>query len=580
MVALIILFPILSFLILIFWGSRLKSNAPLIAIAGATASLALSIQASLEVLKGNILEISFPWLSFVSFNLRIDSLSSSMLLLVFGVGLLIAIYSIGYMKGDSRFPQFFAYFSLFLASMSGLVLCSNLILLYIFWELVGFCSYLLIGFWFEKHEASAAAKKAFIVTRIGDIGFLIGILLIFLKVGSVDFQTIFNSIPVLSNHFITVATLLLFCGAVGKSAQFPLHVWLPDAMEGPTPVSALIHAATMVTAGVYMVARFFPLFAQSPTTLLVIGSIGITTALLAGLIATTQNDIKKILAYSTISQLGFMMLAMGSMNPDAGMFHLLSHGIFKALLFLSAGSIIHAMHTNDINQMGGLFKSMPITSIAFLAGLLSLSGIPPFIGFFSKDAVMVSAYNHFPIGFMLALPAIFLTSFYMFRLFFKAFFGVGKSHESPLVMTVPLTILAAITIAAGCYFTFNNHMAEEMMVMAISLGFAIFGILCAWIIYGLKIVSTEKFKSSFVYKTIVAKFYLDELYSYIFSLPSLFISRTSSIFDKNIVDGIVNGFGLIVSFIGDRFRRVQTGLVQNYLLFAIIGLVIILAIKR
>lgn len=610
MVALIPLLPILGFVFLIFFGFKLKEQAPVVSIAALIGSFLLSAYTAILVFSGQNIEIAFNWLPITTFSFRVDLISAWMLLLVSGVGTLIQIYSVGYMHGDQRFSRFFAYLSLFCGSMLGLVLSNNLVLLYIFWELVGLCSYFLIGFWFEKPSAAAAAKKAFIFTRAGDIGFFLGLLLLFSAVGAVDFKTIFAAAPALPPVILTATTLLLFCGAIGKSAQFPLYVWLPDAMEGPTPVSALIHAATMVTAGVYMVARLFPLFLLAPYTLTIIAYIGVTTALLAGLIAVVQSDIKKVLAYSTISQLGFMMLGMGSHNYGSGMFHLLSHGFFKALLFLGAGSIIHAVHTNEISEMGGLSKAMPITFITFLAGTLALAGIPPFAGFFSKDEILVAAYHHLPLAFYLALPAVFLTAFYMFRLCFKIFPGEvkGHPHESPLVMTVPLIILAILSAGFGFFNPFKGEEVEalNLLVLGSSLGCAFAGIFLAWLLYGLKVVPLEGWKNNFVYKFVSAKYYLDEFYVYVVGVPVTFVSKLLSQFDRLVIDGLVNWFGWLTSIfavanrlfdvyvvdglvnfsgwiiaaLSQALRRMQTGLIQNYLLFIVIGIITILVIRR
>ena len=581
MVNAIILFPIATFVILIFFGSKVKVKAPIISIGALFGSFVLSVMAAIQTSSGKILEVSYPWLGLASFSLKIDQLAAGMLVLITGVGILVQLYSVAYMRGDIRFSRYFAYLSLFCAAMLGLVLSNNLILFYIFWELVGLGSYLLIGFWFEKPSAASAAKKAFIFTRIGDVGLFLGILLISFKVGSLDIATILGSAGTLSTAVATTATLLLFCGAIGKSAQFPLHVWLPDAMEGPTPVSALIHAATMVAAGVYMVARFFPLFEHAPFTLLLIGYVGIGTALLAGLIAVTQNDIKKILAYSTISQLGFMFLAMGSLNPEGGIFHLLSHGLFKALLFLGAGSIIHATHTNDIRKMSGLKKTMPITFVTFLIGTLALAGIPPFAGFFSKDAVMAGAYHHLPLGFALALPAIFLTAFYMFRLYFKIFPGnPSKSRESEPIMTIPLIILAVLTTIFGFIYHPAGDEGIELAVLIPSLGMALLGITTAWILYGLKLFDLSKINETFLYKIVANKFYLDDFYNNILGHLSITFSHFLALFDKNAVDGIVNLLGGSTIFISQKIRKMQTGFAQNYLLFGVVGIVIIILLKR
>ncbi|OGB90654.1 hypothetical protein A2625_04430 [candidate division WOR-1 bacterium RIFCSPHIGHO2_01_FULL_53_15] len=611
MVILIPLLPALAFAALVFFGWQLKERAPYVSIAALAGSFLLSLLAAIEVFQGTTIEVSAAWLPIVAFSFRIDLISAWMLLLVTGVGLMIQIYSIGYMKGDPRFARFFAYLSLFCAAMLGVVLANNLLLLYIFWELVGLGSYLLIGFWFEKPSAAAACKKAFIFTRAGDIGFFLGILLLFLSLGAIDFQTIFSQAHTLSVPLVTAITLLIFCGAIGKSAQFPLHVWLPDAMEGPTPVSALIHAATMVAAGVYMVARLFPLFELAPLTLTIIGYLGIGTALMACLIAVTQTDIKKIMAYSTISQLGFMMLAMGANAPEAGMFHLLTHGFFKALLFLGAGSIIHAVHSNEMSEMGGLAKAMPITFATTMIGALALTGIPPFSGFFSKDEILAAAYHNLPVAFWLAVAAVFLTAFYVFRMIFKIFPGQvkGHPHESPRVMTVPLIILAVFAFGFGFFNPFAGGHHEEaapLLVFASSLGMATLGIFTAWLLYGAKVVSLAGWHNNFLYKFVANKFYLDEFFIYVFGWTATAVSQGLAIFDQLVIDGIVNlvgRVGWIFAFVnsffdiyivdglvnllakisalfGEALRRAQTGLVQNYLLFVVVGIVLVLLIRR
>ncbi|MEK7376178.1 MAG: NADH-quinone oxidoreductase subunit L [Candidatus Margulisiibacteriota bacterium] len=610
MVGLITLIPALSFVLIILTGFKLKDKAAIVSICALAASFILSLYLSIGVFRSGPIEINYAWFSLSSFALRIDLISAWMLLLVSGVALLIQIYSIGYMKGDPRFHRFFAYMSLFCSAMLGLVLANNLLLLYIFWELVGLCSYLLISFWFEKPSAAAAGRKAFIFTRAGDIGFFLGILLISFNLKTFDFNMIFSSANNLPSVTLTAITLLLFCGAVGKSAQFPLHVWLPDAMEGPTPVSALIHAATMVAAGVYMVARLFPLFALAPVTLMTIGYIGIITALLAGTIAVVQTDIKKVLAYSTISQLGFMMLAMGSRAPMAGMFHLISHGFFKALLFLGAGSIIHAVHSNEMNDMSGIRRAMPVTFITFMIGTLALSGIPPFSGFFSKDEVLLAAFHNMPAAFGLAVIAVFLTAFYMFRLCFKIFPGQAKEHghESPLVMTIPLMILAVPAFGFGFFNPFRGAEAEaaSRIVLISSLSAALLGIFCAWLLYGLKVVSLSSAKKTFLYRLVQNKYYMDEFYDRLAGAAVLSASKIFSLFDSYVIDGIVNLAGLAATafaslnrlfdvyivdglvnlsgaatmFFSDRLRKIQTGFIQSYLLFIVAGISIILIIRR
>ena len=372
-----------------------------------------------------------------------------MLVIVSLVSFLVHTYSAGYMKGDDRFSVYYAYLGLFTFAMLGLVLSPNLLQTYIFWELVGVGSFLLIGFYFYKEEAKAAAKKAFIMTRIGDVGLLIGMILLFWQVGSFEYDEIFQAVSdgVLSQGMITLTAILIFIGAVGKSGQFPLHTWLPDAMEGPTPVSALIHAATMVAAGVYLVAALFPLFVASEAALMTVAIVGAFTAIFAASIALVQTDIKRVLAYSTVSQLGYMMLALGSAGYVAGVFHLTTHAFFKALLFLAAGSVIHAVHTQDIEKMGGLWKKLRITGPLFLIGTMAISGVPLLSGFFSKDEILIATWNAgHPVLFTLAVITAFLTAFYMFRLFFMVFTGeieeqANDVHESPSIMTIPMIVL-------------------------------------------------------------------------------------------------------------------------------------------
>jgi NADH-quinone oxidoreductase subunit L len=456
---LIPLLPLLGFAITIFFGKKLPGNsAAAPAITAAAISSGLSFALLFRVISGASVDASYPWFAtgnyLVSMGARVDPLGALMLIVVSVVGLLVEIYSVGYMHGDVRFSRYFAYISLFVFSMYGLVLSNSFFLLFIFWELVGICSYLLIGFWFEKKSAADAGKKAFITTRIGDFGFLVGVLMLASAAGTFQFKDIFHAAQTgqFTPRFITIATVFLFGGAIGKSAQFPLHVWLPDAMEGPTPISALIHAATMVAAGVYMVARCFPLFSASAEASLVVATIGGITAIMAATIACTQFDIKRVLAYSTLSQLGYMMLALGCGGYVAGMFHLMTHAFFKALLFLGAGSVIHAMHEQDIREMGGLGKYMKVTSITFLVACLAIAGVPPFSGFWSKDEILVAVKESGNTAlYVLAVAGALLTAFYMFRLYFVVFAGAEKkkAHESPAVMAVPLVVLGVLSVCAG-----------------------------------------------------------------------------------------------------------------------------------
>src|SRR5207249_1279135 len=451
-----LLLPLVSAIAITLFTHRSRALSSFISIGAVLGSFVCSC---LIFTRQGISAREFNWFDFVGvlrvpFGFVLDNLSKTMLVLVSGVGSLIHIYSLGYMRDDEGKSRYFAALSLFMFAMLGIVLSNNFVMLFIFWELVGFTSYVLIGHWFERDAAADAAKKAFITTRIGDFGFMLGILMVWAATGSVVFAEIAPRLSTVTSHpaFLTTAALLIFCGAVGKSAQFPLHVWLPDAMEGPTPVSALIHAATMVAAGVYLVARTYALFFSSPDhlALTVVAYIGGLTALMAATIGIVQDDIKRVLAYSTISQLGYMMLGLGVLGYTAGVFHLMTHAFFKALLFLAAGSVIHAMNTNDIKEMGGLAKVMPVTYVTMLVGGLALAGVPPFAGFWSKDEILLEAYHHDRTLFYLGAAGAFVTAFYVFRMIFYTFTGSLRSHtahphESPQVMTVPLIVLAAFS---------------------------------------------------------------------------------------------------------------------------------------
>ena len=455
------LFPLLSFLVLILFGRRFKESSFKIAIFLTLLSSIFSILVLFERFTAPTYKSEALWLAIgevqLTVGFEVNQLNALMLVIVSLVSFLVHTYSAGYMKGDDRFSVYYAYLGLFTFAMLGLVLSPNLLQTYIFWELVGVGSFLLIGFYFYKEEAKQAAKKAFIMTRIGDVGLLIGMILLFWQVGSFEYDDIFQAVSdgVLSQGMITLTAILIFIGAVGKSGQFPLHTWLPDAMEGPTPVSALIHAATMVAAGVYLVATVFPLFEASEAALMTVAIVGAITAIFAATIALVQTDIKRVLAYSTISQLGYMMLALGSAGYVAGVFHLTTHAFFKALLFLAAGSVIHAVHTQDIEKMGGLWKKLPKTGLLFLIGTMAISGVPLLSGFFSKDEILIATWKAgHPVLFTLAVITAFLTAFYMFRLFFMVFMGKSRGeqnevHESPTIMTLPMTVLAFLAILAG-----------------------------------------------------------------------------------------------------------------------------------
>jgi NADH-quinone oxidoreductase subunit L len=580
-------------------------------------------------------EFKFNWLDLPGFKVEagmlIDPLTSVMLMVVTIVSMLVQIYSVGYMAGDPRFSRYFSFLSLFTFSMLGLVLSNGFFEIFIFWELVGLTSYLLIGFWFEKKTASDAGKKAFITTRTGDLAFLVGIFLLTTTVGTLNFQEAFHQVEsgAISSGLLTLSAILIFGGAVGKSAQFPLHVWLPDAMEGPTPVSALIHAATMVAAGVYLVARLMSIYALSVPASLVVAIIGAFTAFLAASIALVQNDIKRVLAYSTISQLGYMIMALGLGGYTAGTFHLMTHASFKALLFLGAGSVIHAMHTNDIWEMGGLYLKMRTTAITFILGSLSLAGIFPLSGFWSKDEILLLAWNKSPIFAIVGLAVAFMTAFYMFRLCFIAFYGKARdqhkfehAHESPKVMTVPLVILAFLSIFAGwvgipwlskgyssfVYHHEVHHLEPNFILMLVATIVALSGIYLAYIIYYKGTISAERLKNQFapIHKLLYNKYYFDELYNAIIIRPifkladilfkkfdqgvidwlvnaagnfTVFLSWFWELFDTYIVDGAVNGVGYVVRGTGASIRRVQTGQLQNYAFIIFFGIVLIILLK-
>ena len=542
----------------------------------------------------------------VDFGLKLDALSLMMLLIVTGVGGAIHIYSFGYMHADRSFSRFFAFMSLFTFSMLGIVLANNFIELFIFWELVGVSSYLLIGFWFEKPSAGDAAKKAFIVNRLGDFGFLLGILMVWSLLGSLNFTELQKDVGVSTIAFgglSTIAGLLLFCGAVGKSAQFPLHVWLPDAMEGPTPVSALIHAATMVAAGVYMLCRI--LFLLNADALHVIAWIGGFTALLAALIAVQQNDIKRILAYSTLSQLGYMVMSVGLAGPTPAMFHLTTHAFFKALLFLGAGSVIHAMHDEqDIWKMGSLQKKMPVTFWTFLIGTLALSGVPPFSGFYSKDSILGQALSQGDYAlFLLGAAVAGLTAFYMFRLFYVAFLGkpkteaAGHVHESPAVMAWPLRVLAVFAVIGGVIGvsqtyasqfspgeareSFGQSLVEPLthspVGVLVGLAFIAAGFFAARKFYHDAVSDPLPAKLGGLATAMKNRFYFDEFYEATFIRAHDFIAAVMDWIDRWLVEGLC--IGLVrggTDLTGRALRLVQTGNLQTYAFLFVLGVAVVM----
>ena len=533
----------------------------------------------------------FTWIGIsgvfqVPFGLTLDPLSRTMAVLVSGVGAVIHIYSLGYMRDDEGRSRYFAALSLFMFAMLGIVLANNFIMLFMFWELVGFTSYVLIGHWFYRDAAADAANKAFITTRIGDFGFMIGILMVWMATGSIVFAEIAPRMSALSNHstFATVVALLIFCGAVGKSAQFPLHVWLPDAMEGPTPISALIHAATMVAAGVYMLVRVAFVIQSSQTALLVVAWIGTITAVMAALIATQQNDIKRILAYSTLSQLGYMVMAVGLASNDAAMFHLFTHAFFKALLFLGAGSIIVMLHhEQNIWKMGGLSRRLRITFVTFAVGALALIGCPPFSGFFSKDAILALAYERNTPIFAVALFTAFLTAFYVMRMLVIVFFGkprtdiARESRESPAIMTVPLIVLALLATFGGFAF-FARNLLTLPVEKEVAIVVPVLAIVALIAGSGLAIsLYRNRASESVNLELLRHKFYFDEFYSWLIYWTQELLARVSAFFDRWIIDaGAVGGSSRGTWGIGALLRLVQVGNLQAYVFLFGLGVVAII----
>lgn len=544
----------------------------------------------------------------------IDPLSVMMMLVITGIGTLIHLYSIGYMKGDERFPLFFAYLNLFVFFMLILVMGNSLLLMFIGWEGVGLCSYLLIGFWFHNTAYNLAAKKAFVMNRIGDVGFVMAMFFVLQHIGSLEYSEILSFIAAngLEVSLATSITLLLFVAATGKSAQVPLYTWLPDAMAGPTPVSALIHAATMVTAGIYLVVRLHPLFELAPQTLEVIMWIGVATCLLGALIGLRQNDIKKVLAYSTVSQLGLIFGALGAGVFQGAMFHLFTHAFFKALLFLGAGSVIHALGgEQDIRKMGGLAGKIKITFITFLIATIAISGIPPFSGFFSKDEILAGVFEHNPVAWILLQFASLLTVFYMFRLVYLVFFGKFRGdahteshiHESPFSMSFPLILLAICSLAAGWIgiphiFGFHHYLqaylepvlgvhemhadeSTEWMLMGIATGGALLVIALATFVYRIrKSVPAQDADIKGFAKFVYNKFYVDELYRLVISRPMLWMAeKTYFWIERRTVDGLVNGSGNLLIWTGKKLSAIQSGNAGWYIFAMTIGIILILILQ-
>ncbi len=626
------LLPLIAFWVNILLGKGvLRGQAHWPSVLAVGGSMVLAVRVLFDVIHGQTMNQDiYTWIlsdNFrVSVGFLIDQLTAVMLIVVTTVSFLVHVYSIGYMHGDKGYPRYFAYLSLFTFSMLMLVMSNNFLQLYFGWEAVGLCSYLLIGYWYEKRSASDAGKKAFIVNRFGDFGFGLGVILIFVTFGSLHYMPVFERAPEfisrtvniygLEVNLITLIALLLFCGAVGKSAQLPLHVWLPDAMEGPTPVSALIHAATMVTAGVFMVARCSPIYDLSPTAMAVVAVVGGVTALFAATIALVQNDIKRVIAYSTISQLGYMFLACGVGAYSAGIFHLYTHAYFKALLFLCAGSVMHAMAGElDMQKMGGLKRYMPVTYWTMLVASLSISGIPGLAGFFSKDEILFSAYAAGGVGrvvWVLGTLAALLTAFYSFRLIYLTFHGEFRGteeqrhhlHESPPVMTVPLILLCIGAVGAGWVgipeiLGGKNHFgeflspvlrhphyevshAEEWMTMALSVTVAVVGIVVATVFYikdtSIPVRLARRFP--FIYRVLWNKYYVDEFYNLIVVRPTLFVANSiiEGFTDRKVIEGIVNGLPAFVGWLGAQMRKVQNGVLQHYGMIMATGVFVILAL--
>lgn len=621
LVYLVPLFPLVGFLINgLLWNKMPKSLAGVIGSLAILASFCVSLGIFFEV-KGPsfhepVIVKLFDFIQsgslYIPLAFQVDQLSSLFLLIITGVGFLIHVYSTSYMHHDEGMVKYFAYLNLFVFSMLLLILGANYLVMFIGWEGVGLCSYLLIGFWFKKREYTNAAKKAFVMNRIGDLGFLVGMLLVLYNFGTLSYKEFFGMVgsnPSVSPNLYTWITICFFIGATGKSAQIPLYTWLPDAMAGPTPVSALIHAATMVTAGIYMIARSGVLYALAPVTLHIVAIIGLATAILAATIAIRQYDIKKVLAYSTVSQLGFMFLSLGVGAYTTAVFHVMTHAFFKALMFLGSGSVIHAMDgEQDVRKMGGLHKYMKVTSVTFFIGCLAISGVPGLSGFFSKDAILTAAFGNNPVLYALGVAAAMMTAFYMFRLYFLTFSGSFRGtheqehhlHESPAAMTIPLVILAILSVVGGYVGmpevfihhenSFNEYLGAvvknvgqhelaantEFMLMGISTGASVIMIFVAMSMFRKPTFN----ESTGLAKVLENKWYVDELYDAIIVRPIEGLSKLLDRFvEKMGIDGIVNGVGKTVKWGGDRLRLLQSGQVGFYIFIMVLGMVALFALS-
>jgi NADH-quinone oxidoreductase subunit L len=613
---LIIALPLLGAVLLHFFGRYIKEPwSGWLASGAIAASFLVALVAAIPFFQGGehgSTVLLWDWMPAIGANLEMlwDPLAAFMTLIVTGVGALIHVFAIGYMHGDERFSRFFTYLNLFVASMLTLVLAGNYAMLFLGWELVGLCSYLLIGFWFVRPSAASAAKKAFIVNRIGDFGFLIALMLIFAAFGTLSYAGVFERAGAeLSAGMATAIALLLFVGAAGKSAQIPLYVWLPDAMEGPTPVSALIHAATMVTAGIYLIARSAAIFELSPTAQTIVATIGALTALWAATIAVSQRDIKKVLAYSTISQLGYMVLAVGTTAYVAGLFHLMTHAFFKALLFLGAGSVIHAMSgEQDMNKMGGLFAKLRVTGITMGVATIAIAGIPPFGGFWSKDEILASVFERggwFSFLWIIGLVTALITGFYMARLFMLIFLGKPRwkggvdPHESPRVMTVPLIVLAVLSTVGGLTNTpirlalesflepsFElislQHPPENVWTLVVVALLSVLagaaGIFAAWLSYRRPPEDWRRFEDGLqpIWDIWEDAYGVDDIYGRVLVAPGRKAAEATAFgFDVPVVDGAVNGIARVVRRIGAWARPLQTGYVRNYGALILAGAVVV-----
>jgi NADH-quinone oxidoreductase subunit L len=621
----ILLVPFLMFVLLGLAGNKLKAKfSGLLGTGGLAVVSILSYLTAYnyffatEKVAGayqKITAFNMTWLQFtdklhIDLGVLLDPISVMMLVVISTVSLMVHIYSLGYMKGERGFERFFSFLSLFSFSMLGLVLATNIFQMYIFWELVGVSSFLLIGFYYTKPSAVRASKKAFIVTRFADMGFLIGILILSFTTKTFDFISLTDpngsaitqgsSIGFLGLSVMTWSMILVYMGGVGKSAMFPFHIWLPDAMEGPTPVSALIHAATMVVAGVYLVARMFPIYAISaPAALQVVAWVGAFSSLFAAIIACTQTDIKRVLAYSTISQIGYMMLALGvsgyggheGLGFMASMFHLFTHAMFKALLFLGAGAIIHAVHSNYFTEMGGLRKYLPITHITFLIACLTIAGIPPFAGFFSKDEILAAAFHHNKVLFAIEYLVAGLTAFYMFRLYFNIFWGKetqyhSTPHEAPATMTIPLIVLAVGSVFSG-FIPFNQLVTTdskifeteiEWIVAIPSVLIGLIGIGVALVMYKKESAISDRLAVTFKYsyKWAYNKFYMDEVYLFVTKkIIFRYISTPIAWFDRHIVDGTMNSIAFVTQVVSFRIRGFQSGQLQKYGFVFVSGVIVL-----